>query len=115
MNNIRQQYGTDDYQVVVPKTSILAEFPVAVVEKNAKRNGTQELATEYLNYLYSEEAQRLLAGFSYRVHNEKVKAEFAKQFPTVDLLTVEQIIGGWDNAMKTQFANGAKLDELLKR
>ncbi|MGW7676464.1 thiosulfate ABC transporter substrate-binding protein CysP [Shewanella sp. S23-S33] len=115
VNNIRQQYGTDDYQVVVPKTSILAEFPVAVVEKNAKRNGTQELATEYLNYLYSEEAQRLLAGFSYRVHNEKIKAEFAKQFPTVDLLTVEQIIGGWDNAMKTQFANGAKLDELLKR
>ncbi|MGL6122068.1 MAG: thiosulfate ABC transporter substrate-binding protein CysP, partial [Shewanella sp.] len=115
VNNIRQQYNTDDYHVVVPKTSILAEFPVAVVEKNAKRNGTQALATEYLNYLYSEEAQRLLAGFSYRVHNDKVQAEFAKQFPTVDLLTVEQIIGGWDNAMKTQFANGAKLDELLKR
>jgi len=115
VNNIRQQYGTDDYQVVVPKTSILAEFPVAVVEKNAKRNGTLEIATEYLNYLYSEEAQRLLAGFNYRVHNEKVQAEFAKQFPTVDLLTVEQIIGGWDNAMETQFANGAKLDQLLKR
>ena len=74
-----------------------------------------KLATEYLKYLYSEESQRLLAGFNYRVHNEKVQAEFAKQFPTVDLLTVEQIIGGWDNAMKTQFANGAKLDELLKR
>ncbi|GIU02655.1 thiosulfate ABC transporter substrate-binding protein CysP [Shewanella morhuae] len=115
VNNIRQQYGADDYQVIVPKTSILAEFPVAVVEKNAKRNGTIELATEYLQYLYSEEAQRLLAGFNYRVHNEKVQAEFAKQFPTVDLLTVEQIIGGWDNAMKTQFANGAKLDQLLKR
>ncbi|MDH1471460.1 thiosulfate ABC transporter substrate-binding protein CysP [Shewanella sp. GD03713] len=115
VNNIRQQYGADDYQVVVPKTSILAEFPVAVVEKNAKRNGTQELATEYLNYLYSEEAQRLLAGFNYRVHNEKVVAEFTKQFPAVELMTVEQIIGNWDNAMKTQFANGAKLDQLLKR
>lgn len=115
VNNIRQQYGADDYQVVVPKTSILAEFPVAVVEKNAKRNGTQELATEYLTYLYSEESQRLLAGFNYRVHNEKVVAEFTKQFPAVELMTVEQIIGNWDNAMKTQFANGAKLDELLKR
>jgi len=115
VNNIRQQYGADDYQVVVPKTSILAEFPVAVVEKNAKRNGTQELATEYLNYLYSEEAQRLLAGFNYRVHNEKVVAEFTQQFPAVELMTVEQIIGNWDNAMKTQFANGAKLDQLLKR
>ncbi|MCG9964315.1 MAG: thiosulfate ABC transporter substrate-binding protein CysP [Shewanella sp.] len=115
VNNIRQQYGADDYQVVVPKTSILAEFPVAVVEKNAKRNGTQELATEYLSYLYSEESQRLLAGFNYRVHNEKVVAEFTKQFPSVELMTVEQIIGNWDNAMKTQFANGAKLDQLLKR
>lgn len=115
VNNIRQQYGADNYQVVVPKTSILAEFPVAVVEKNAKRNGTQELATEYLSYLYSEESQRLLAGFNYRVHNEKVVAEFTKQFPSVELMTVEQIIGNWDNAMKTQFANGAKLDLLLKR
>lgn len=115
VNNIRQQYGSDDYQVVVPKTSILAEFPVAVVEKNAKRNGTFDLATEYLKYLYSEDAQRLLAGFNYRVHDAKVKAEFADKFPKVDLLTVEQIIGGWDNAMKTQFANGAKLDQLLKR
>ena len=115
VNNIRQQYGSDDYQVVVPKTSILAEFPVAVVEKNAKHNGTFDLATEYLKYLYSEDAQRLLAGFNYRVHDAKVKAEFADKFPEVDLLTVEQIIGGWDNAMKTQFANGAKLDQLLKR
>ncbi|MGL5040396.1 MAG: hypothetical protein ACRC6D_09890 [Aeromonas sp.] len=99
----------------MPKTSILAEFPVAVVEKNAKRNGTQELATEYLSYLYSEESQRLLAGFNYRVHNEKVVAEFTKQFPSVELMTVEQIIGNWDNAIKTQFSNGAKLDQLLKR
>jgi sulfate transport system substrate-binding protein len=58
VNNIRQQYGVDEYQVVVPKTSILAEFPVAVVEKNAKRKGTLEVANEYLAYLYSEEAQR---------------------------------------------------------
>ena len=115
VNNIRQQYGADDYQVIVPKTSILAEFPVAVVEKNAKRNGTLELATEYLSYLYSEEAQRLLAGFNYRVHNEKVKTEFAKQFPTVDLLTVEQIIGGWDNAMETQSVSYTHLTLPTKR
>ncbi len=115
VNNIRKQYGEDKYEVVVPKTSILAEFPVAVVERNAKRNGTTEVATEYLSYLYSEEAQRMLAGFNYRVHNEKVKAEFADRFPNVELMTVEQIAGGWDNAMKTQFANGAKLDQLQRR
>lgn len=115
VNNIRHQYGAADYQVVVPKTSILAQFPVAVVEKNTKRNGTQALATEYLSYLYSEESQRLLAGFNYRVHNEKVAAEFTQQLPAMELMTVEQIIGSWDNAMKTHFANGTKLDQLLKR
>ncbi|TVO34084.1 thiosulfate ABC transporter substrate-binding protein CysP [Vibrio algivorus] len=115
VNNIRKQYGEDNYEVVVPKTSILAEFPVAVVERNAKRNGTTEVATEYLSYLYSEEAQRMLAGFNYRVHDEKVKAEFADRFPEVELLTVEEIAGGWDKAMKTQFGNGAKLDQLQRR
>ncbi|MEI8657421.1 thiosulfate ABC transporter substrate-binding protein CysP [Vibrio sp. Hal054] len=115
VNNIRKQYGEDNYQVVVPKTSILAEFPVAVVERNAKRNGTTEVATEYLSYLYSEDAQRMLAGFNYRVHDETVKAEFSDRFPEVELLTVEQIIGGWDQAMKTQFSNGAKLDQLQRR
>lgn len=115
VNNIRHQYGDDNYEVVVPKTSILAEFPVAVVEKNAKRNGTLDVSKEYVNYLYSEEAQRLLAGFNYRVHNETVKAEFADRFPDVDLLTVEEIIGDWDTAMKTEFASGAKLDQLQRR
>ncbi len=115
VNNIRKQYGEDNYEVVVPKTSILAEFPVAVVERNAKRNGTTEVATEYLSYLYSEKAQRMLAGFNYRVHDTTVKAEFADRFPSVELLTVEQIIGGWDQAMKTQFSNGAKLDQLQRR
>ncbi|MDC0610814.1 thiosulfate ABC transporter substrate-binding protein CysP [Vibrio sp.] len=115
VNNIRHQYGEDKYEVIVPKTSILAEFPVAVVEKNAKKHNTLDVSKEYLNYLYSEKAQRLLAGFNYRVHNEKVKAEFADKFPQVDLLTVEQIVGDWDTAMKTQFNSGAKLDQLQRR
>lgn len=115
VNNIRQQYGADDYQVIVPKTSILAQFPVAVVEKNAKHNGTYEVATEYVAYLYSEPAQRLLTQFNYRVHHPKIQAEVAERFPPVELLSVEQIIGSWDQAMQTQFANGAKLDQLLRR
>ncbi|MGB2079836.1 MAG: thiosulfate ABC transporter substrate-binding protein CysP, partial [Vibrio sp.] len=101
VNNIRKQYGEDEYEVVVPKTSILAEFPVAVVERNAKRNETTDVATEYLSYLYSEEAQRMLASFNYRVHDETVKAEFADRFPEVELLTVDDIAGDWSNAMKT--------------
>ena len=115
VNNIRNQYGADEYQVVVPKTSILAEFPVAVVSKNAKKHGTEEVSTEYLNYLYSEASQRLLAGFNYRIHNEVVKAEFAETFPEVTLLTVEEIAGGWPKATKEIFNNGGKLDKLQRR
>ena len=115
VNNIRSQYGADNYDVVVPKTSILAEFPVAVVEKNVKRNGTEAVSREYLSYLYSEESQRLLAGFNYRVHNDVVKAEFTETFPEVTLLTVEEIAGGWPQATKDIFANGGKLDQLQRR
>ena len=115
VNNIRDQYGADNYEVVVPKTSILAEFPVAVVERNAKRNDTLDVATEYLNYLYSEESQRLLASFNYRVHNDTVKAEVADRFPEVKLLTVEEIAGGWPQAMQNIFANGQQLDQLQRR
>lgn len=115
VNNIRQQYGVDDYEVVVPKTSILAEFPVAVVERNAKKNGTFDVSTEYLSYLYSEESQRLLASFNYRVHNDTVKAEVADRFPEVKLLTVEEIAGGWPQAMQDIFANGKQLDQLQRR
>ncbi|WP_025740211.1 thiosulfate ABC transporter substrate-binding protein CysP [Salinivibrio socompensis] len=115
VNNIRQQYGSDEYDIVVPKTSILAEFPVAVVERNAKRNGTTELANEYLSYLYSEKAQRLLANFNYRVHHQAVAEEYADRFPHVELLTVEEITGSWGKAMKNHFASGGKLDQLQRR
>jgi len=115
VNNIRGEYGSDDYAVIVPPVSILAEFPVAVVEENAERNGTEDLARGYLEYLYTEEMQRLLAGFNYRVHHEAVVAEFAEQFPETELLTVEEIVGSWDEAMATHFESGALLDQLQRR
>ncbi len=115
VNNIIAEFPDHNFEVVVPKVSFLAEFPVAVVERHAQRNGNLELARAYLEELYSEEAQRLLAGFNYRVHNEVVQQEFAEQFPAVELLTIEQIAGSWDNAMEVHFANGGKLDQLQRR
>jgi sulfate transport system substrate-binding protein len=115
VNNIRGEYGSDDYEVVVPPVSILAEFPVAVVEENAERNDNLDLAREYLDFLYSEEAQRLLAGFNYRVNNEAVVEEFADQFPDTELFKVEDVFGGWDQAMETHFASGGQLDQLQRR
>ncbi len=115
MNNILAQYPEQEFEVVVPKVSFLAEFPVAVVEQHAERNGNTELARAYLEELYSEASQRLLAGFNYRVHNEVVKAEFADRFPELELLTIEQIAGSWENAMTEHFASGGKLDQLQRR
>ncbi|RDB43922.1 sulfate ABC transporter substrate-binding protein [Halomonas sp. DQ26W] len=115
VNNIRGEYGQDDYEVIVPPVSILAEFPVAVVEPNAERNGTQDLAQAYVEYLYSEEAQRMLANFNYRVHHEAIVEEFADQFPETELLRVEDIVGSWEQAMDEHFAGGALLDQLQRR
>jgi sulfate/thiosulfate transport system substrate-binding protein len=115
VNNIRSEYGSDDYEVIVPPVSILAEFPVAVVGENAERNGNTDLAQSYLEYLYTEETQRLLAGFNYRVHNDAVVEEFADQFPETELLEVNDVFGSWDEAMKTHFEGGALLDQLQRR
>ncbi|RUR29854.1 thiosulfate ABC transporter substrate-binding protein CysP [Vreelandella nanhaiensis] len=115
VNNIRNEYGSDDYEVIVPPISILAEFPVAVVEQNAERNGNSDLAHGYLEFLYREDTQRLLAGFNYRVHDEAVVEEFADQFPETELFNVEDVFGSWDEAMETHFEGGALLDQLQRR
>lgn len=115
VNLIRKQYGEDKYDTVVPRISVLAEFPVALVEKVAKEKGTEKVATEYLNYLYSTDAQDVLAGFYYRVHDEKVKADYAKQFPEVELVAVESLFGSWNDINKTHFGTGGVLDQLLRQ
>lgn len=113
--NLADRFENGEYEVVTPKVSFLAEFPVTWIDEYVKQNGTEELARTYLEHLYSEEAQRLLAGFNYRVHNETVKAETADRFPEVKLMTVEEIAGGWEAAMQTHFASGGKLDQLQRR
>ena len=115
VNGIRQEYGADDYEVVVPKISILSEFPVAWLDKNTEAKGTTDAAKDYLQYLYSEPAQRLLAENYYRVRDEKVQAEYKDRFPAVQLKTVEDIGGSWEQVMKEHFANGGLLDQLQKR
>ena len=115
VHGIRQEYGADDYDVVIPKVSILAEFPVAWLDKNTEAKGTTDTAKNYLEYLYSEPAQRLLAENHYRVRDEKVAAAFKDRFPELKLKTIEDISGSWDKAMREHFASGALLDQLQKR
>ncbi len=104
-----------EYLVITPEVSFLAEFPVTWIDEYIKQNGTEELAKEYLTHLYSEESQRLLAGFNYRVHNEVVKAENADRFKELKLKSIDEIAGGWENAMKVHFTSGGKLDQLQRR
>ena len=115
VNNIRKEYGDGDYEVVVPPVSIMAEFPVAVVDRVATAQGTAELANAYLDYLYSKPIQTLLAEFNYRVHHEEVVAATADQFPPVDLLRVEDIIGPWSEVQETHFGRNGILDQLQAR
>lgn len=116
LHGIRAAYPEQEFQILVPSASFLAEFPVAVVDKHAERNGNLELARAYLEYLYSEDAQRLLAtGFNYRVHHDKVVAETAEQFPQLRLLTIQEIAGDWGRAMSEHFASGGKLDHYQSR
>ena len=113
VNNIRNQYGKDDYEVIVPKTDILAEFPVAWIDKNVERNGTADAAKAYLNYLYTPDAQKIITDFYYRVNNPQLMTEQKARFPQTNLFRVEEAFGGWDKAMKTHFASGGELDKLL--
>ena len=109
---IEKQFGKDKVESVIPSVSLLAEFPVAVVDKVVDKRGSRDLAKSYLDFLYTEQGQRIAAEFGHRVRNEKVAAEFKDKFPPVRLVTVEDTFGGWDKVQKEQFASGAILDKL---
>ena len=104
---IAKQYGADKVEGVVPSVSLLAEFPVAVVDKVVDKRGSRDLAKSYLDFLYTEEGQRIAAEFGHRVHNEKVVGEFKDKFPAIRLVNVEEVFGGWDKIQKEHFASGA--------
>ncbi len=108
--SIAKQYGEDKYQQVVPSVSLLAEFPVAIVDKVADAKGSQELSKKYLDFLYSPEGQKIAADFGHRVHDEKVSAEYKDQFPEIRLVTVEDVFGGWGKVSQEHFAEGGILD-----
>jgi sulfate transport system substrate-binding protein len=110
--SIAKQYGTDKFENVVPSVSLLAEFPVAIVDKVVDKRGSRELAKSYLDFLYTEEGQRIAAEFGHRVHDEKVTAEFKDQFPDIRLVTVEDVFGGWPKVQEEHFASGAALDKI---
>jgi len=113
VNNIIKQYPDLELQSVVPANNILAEFPVAWIDRNVARNGTEQQAKAYLEYLYSKDAQQVLARYFYRVHHPDVVTATADQFPQTTLFTVEQVFGSWERVNTEHFGNNAELDKLL--
>ena len=103
----------DSYEIISPSISILAQPSVAVVDSNVKEHGTQEAANAYLEYLYSDEAQRLAGKHYYRPSKEKILQEFSDQFNMdMNLVTIEDF-GGWDQAYKDFFQDGAVFDQIF--
>jgi sulfate/thiosulfate transport system substrate-binding protein len=110
-----KELGPDKFDIVVPSLSILAEPPVAVVDKNVKRHNTQAVAEAYLQYLYSEEGQEIAAKNYYRPTLEAVAKKYEKQFPKVNLIKIDETFGGWQKAQKTHFADGGVFDEIYQK
>jgi sulfate/thiosulfate transport system substrate-binding protein len=108
---VLREFGADKFEIVTPSLSILAEPPVAVVEDYARKHGTTEVATEYLKYLYSKEAQELIGKNFYRPVDKEIAAKYAKQFKPLELITIAQF-GGWEEAQKKFFADEGVFDEI---
>ena len=109
-----KEFGADKFEIVTPSISILAEPTVTVVDKVAKKKGTEALALAYLEHLYSDEGQDLAGKHFYRPRSEKAVAKYAAQFPKLKLLSIDDSFGGWRAAQKKHFDDGGIFDDIYK-
>ena len=107
-----KEQGGEQFEIIAPSLSILAEPPVAVVDKNVDKKGTRKVAEAYLQYLYSDEGQRIAAKNFYRPRKQKIAAEFASQFPSLKLVTIDKDFGGWRTAQPKFFNDGGVFDQI---
>ena len=110
-----KEFGAEKFDIVYPPISILAEPPVAVVDKVVDKRGTREVAQAYLQYLYSDEGQDIAGKNFYRPTDAKAAAKYAKQFPKLNLFTINDTFGGWTKAQKTHFADGGVFDQIYTK
>lgn len=109
----KKQLG-NQFDIVYPSVSILAEPPVTVVDQIAKKHGTEKVAKEYLDYLYSPEGQEIAAQNYYRPRDKQIIEKYHSQFPDIHLFTIDELFGGWTKAQKTYFADGGVFDQIYK-
>lgn len=106
------ELGKDEFEIVIPSISILAEPPVTVVDSIVKKRGTEEVAKAYLDYLYTDAGQEIAAKNYYRPRSEKVAKDYADQFPEMELFTIDEVFGGWKTAQEIHFADGGIFDQI---
>ncbi|MES2742213.1 MAG: sulfate ABC transporter substrate-binding protein [Pseudomonadota bacterium] len=109
-----KELGPDKVEIVAPSLSILAEPPVAVVDKVVDKRGTRKVAEAYLHFLYTDQGQELIAKNYYRPTVEKAAKKYAAQFPNVKLFTIDEVAGGWSAAQKAHFADGGIFDQVYQ-
>ena len=106
------EVGKEQYEIVVPSVSILAEPPVALIDKNVDKRGTREVAEAYLEFLYSTEGQEIVAKHYYRPRDEEIAEKYAKNFVSVKLFTLEEVFGTWQKAQTEHFETGGIFDQI---
>ena len=110
-----KEFGADKFDIVYPPISILAEPPVAVVDKTVDKRGTRAVAQAYLEYLYSPEGQDITARHFFRPTDPTVAAKYRGQFPALNLFTIDDVFGGWAQAQRVHFADGGVFDQIYTR
>jgi len=108
------EFSQGQFQIVAPSLSILAEPPVAVVDKVVRKRGTEAVAKAYLDYLYTPEGQEIVARNHYRPRLESIARKYAADFPAIKLFTIDELFGGWTKAQKTHFEDGGVFDQIYK-
>ena len=107
-----KEFGEDQFEIISPSLSILAEPSVTLVDKNVDKKGTREVSEAYLQYLFSEEAQRLAAKHFYRPTNTKIAEEFKDKFSNIEIFKIDDVFGGWAAAQKVHFNDGGIYDQI---
>jgi sulfate transport system substrate-binding protein len=111
---VQREFPTNQLQVVLPRTSILAENPVAWVDRNVRRHHTEAVSRAYLEYLYSDAGQELAAQHFFRPKNQAILARYATRYKPLELFTVSEIAGSWEKARAVHFADGGIFDQIYQ-
>jgi sulfate/thiosulfate-binding protein len=110
----REKLGVEGFEIVIPSLSILAEPPVAIVDKVVDRHGTRKVAQAYLEFMYTPQAQELAARHHFRPRLQSVLAKYADKFPRVNTVTIDEVFGGWTKAQRTHFDDGGVFDQIYQ-